>query len=225
MMAVLQIPELYVLGLVRIGGLEEATLKELVQVLPSVPISARHEELIDHLAPEIKSVTKEDLGEITRTLIGLAQARIQLELDTPEIVRLVCAAMERSSNQELRRTAEKCTAFGERLTQLLAVDSLEPLAKASIILTDHACVFLECRTRTDVRAVFGADTEALPRGAAINHMLAIAYQRDGKRETFYLALNSRDVNKLRSALNRALSKEKGLKKLLEAAKVSFLETE
>ena len=102
---------------------------------------------------------------------------------------------------------------------------MEILAKASVIVADHDCVFLQTRVLTDVRAIFGPDPEALPSGAAVTHMLAIAYQHNGNRESFYLALSSGDIAKLVDTLNRALSKEKGLKKLLEKANVPFLESE
>jgi hypothetical protein len=224
-MQTLQIPEPFVAGLVKIGQVDDAHLQKLGDALPDLPVSVHYDELVGFLSSQVKEISKEDLHEILKALIGLVQGRLQLNKRNTEIVTLVCTAMERSDNPRLAETAKKCDDFGDRLVKLLDTDSLVPLAKAADIVTDHDCVFLHATTRSDIRAVFGEEIENLPKAAAIIHMLDITYQRNERRESFYIALNSQDIATLIDALNRAISKEKGLKKMLEAANVTSLDTE
>lgn len=222
-MATLQIPEPYVAGLIKIGGLEDSALQDLTRSLPELQVSVQYDELTEVLATKVPSVPKNDLREILTALIGLAQARIQLDLPTSEIISLICDAMERSSNEELKRTGKQCVSFSDRLTGLLDLEPLGPLAKASVIVTDHNNVFISAHTLTDIRAVFGKNPEAKPVAAAITHTLAIAHQHNGKRENFYVALDSDDVQALIDILGRALAKAKGLNKLLDDAGVRSLD--
>jgi len=224
-MPILQIPEPYVGGLIKIGDLEEESLKELLQALGELTISAPQDELIADLTGKVKSIEKNALEEIISALIGLFQAQIQLEITRPELVSLICSTMVRSSNAELKRIAQKCESFGDRLAELLKAGPLEPLAKASINMADHDCIFLESRVLTDIRAVFGEDPDASPLGATITHMLTVAYLRNRRRESFYLALNSKDLDKLAETIKRAKSKEKSLEKLLGKAGTPLLDSE
>ncbi len=221
----LEIPKPYQDGLVKIGALKDQLIQELVQALPDVPVSVELDEIAEILNPQVKSISKQDLKEMMRTLIGLTHARQQLDVTPDDMVPLICNAMERSTNEDLKRTGEECENFSERLTRLLKVNSLELLAKAVGITTDHDCVFLGAHVLTDSRPIFGTDTESLPEAAAIIHTLSISYHKNGKRKGIYVAMSSKDVEALISTLKRAISKEKGLRKLLDAAKVPFLKTE
>jgi len=226
-MAWLQIPEPYVAGLIKIGELDDGTLQELSQALPSAPFSIQQDELTNFLSAKIAALPKESLGQIVRTLIGVAQAGIQLNLSTSEVVPLICSAMEQSTIPELKRTALECDGFGRRLVDLLKINMLADLAKAPIVISDHDHVFIKARILSDIRGIFASDAEAdaLPRAAAINHMLNIEHEHHGNKENFYVSMDLGDMEALIETLDRARSKAKGLTKLLEAAKVPLITSE
>lgn len=224
-MLTLQVPEQFVVGLIAIGSLKDTALLELTRELPHISVAIEPDEIVRLLSSKVKSISKKDLREVLKTLIGITQVKKQLDIATSEIVPLICNAMSRSTNENLKHAGEKCENFSDRLVQLLNADSIELLAKAAGIVTDYDCVFLRADILSDVRAIFGPDTESLPKSAAIIHTLSVAYRQNGESKNFYVAMSSKDLETLINTLNRAVSKEKGLKKVLDAANVPFLKTE
>jgi hypothetical protein len=218
----LQIPQSYEAALAGIKDMDEGTLKQLIDVLGRVSPTFRHKDLIDCVAPQITAIPETDLDEILEVIISLYGARGRLDVSVSELAGHVCNAMEQSDNEELRLLGKDCDAFKDRLTRLLSIESLVYPAKAAGVVSDHDRVFVHSRTSTDLRAIFGSHAEDMPKGAAIIHVLNIVYQHEKGAENFYVAMDSEDIQSLISALQRALSKEIGLKKLLEAAKVQHV---
>jgi len=224
-MARIQIPAHYERGLIKLRRLGEKSLQELLTALADTPPMFEARALSGELAPRISSIPEADLDEIVETLISLYRAQAYLDLSTSELAEYVCEAMSQSENQDLKLDGEECDIFQERLTKLFAIESLTYPAKVSEVVSDHDRFFVRARVLTDVRGIFGPDPEDLPKGAAIVHVLNIAYQQGRRGEKFYVAMDSQDIESLISALQRALAKEKGLKKLLDAAKVRYVRPE
>lgn len=221
-MAALKIPEQHISGLIKLRTLDEKVLQELMKVLASAPLLLRPQELVDYIGAKIESKEEPDLNNLVETLIGLSFAQIQMELSKSEFVDRVCDAMRQSKNEHLKLVGEECDDFANRLYKLLSIEALTYPAKAAGVMADHDHVFVHSRILTDIRAIFGSDTEASPTGVVIVHMLNIGYQHAGKRDSFYVAMDSEDIEALISTLQRALSKTRGLKKLLNQTDVACL---
>lgn len=224
-MAMLRIPSQFETGLNKIRELKEESLQKLIEVLNHCTSGSSYTEVVTFVKNEGIDVPESDLHHILRMLISLGQTRARVDVESKEIAGLVCDAMSESENELLRLAGEECDIFKDRLTRLLEIECLEYLAKVRGVVSDHDHVFIRARTLTDIRAVFGKDTEVLPHGAAIIHTLNIAYQKGNKSKNFHVAMDERDIHSLIKTLQRALSKTKGLNALIEAAGVSRVDTE
>jgi hypothetical protein len=221
----LQIPKRHERGLIKLRKLDEASFKEFLALSARVgPVFDRY-ELAAVLKPGINSIPEEDVEDIVETLISLFRVRTSLDLTPSELADSVCEAMTRTANEDLKLGGEECDLFRDRLTRCLAIESFSYPAKVSEVLSDYDNVFVRARVLTDLRAIFGPDPEDSPKGAAIVHLLGISYQHGARGERFFLAMDSQDVESLISTLRRALAKEKGLRKLLDAAEVAHVDPE
>lgn len=224
-MARLRIPPQYESGLIKIGKLREVSFRELIDLLATTPATLQHRELVEQLNNNIEALSKDDLGDILGTLVSLSRTQILTELTMPKVAEYVCEAMEESQNEELRQSAKECEDLKSRLIALLNIESVACLGKAVQVISDHDKVFISARTLSDIRPVFGTNLEDVPKGAAIIHSLTIDYQHRRRRDTFCVAMDCEDIEALIATLSRAISKAKGMKKLLLESNVSFLNPE
>jgi hypothetical protein len=225
MMTALQIPQQHAAGLIKIRTLGEAHLNELIAALETAPPVLQRKELTALLASKTSGSTEAELDQILGTLIGMLSTLFQFDLSSAEFAERVCRAMEESENEALRISRKECDSFKHRLVKLLDLEPLLYPAKAFNVLYDHDRVFVHARAVTDVRAVFGSDTEVPPKAAAIVHMLNITCQRGDGEENVYVALDSQDVESLITTLQRALSKTRSLKEFLSRAGITYLNPE
>lgn len=219
-MAKLRIPRGAETGLIKLKALDEESFQRLLSVLGEIPPVFQQEHLVACVTQEMSSVPKADLDDILETVLSLYGAQTRLDVSMTELAGHICTAMEESDTEQLRLAGRQCDDFKARLMSLLSIDSLTYPAKAAGLATDYERIFVYGRIVTDMRAVFGPDTEDLPRGAAIVHVLNMTYQQSGEIKNFHIAMDSEDVESLITTLQRAQSKEKGLKKLLAAAEVT-----
>lgn len=222
-MVVLRIPDQDVNGLKKIRELSEKIVKELIGALLEAPPVMDRKELTQFLAAKVSNISEADLEEIVRVLIAMSSARLLLDWPLSEFTERVCQAIEQVHKEELKFTEKTRESFRGRLTRLLNHESLVLPAKANNIMLDHERVYIRARTLTDVRAIFGSDTEKPPKAAAIIHMLNVSFRRGNKEENFYVAMNSEDVESLIVTLQRALSKSGTLKKTLDTANILNIE--
>jgi hypothetical protein len=219
----LHIPQQHERGLVLLKQLPEESFHELVDALAKSSPVFDPGALIRHLASSVKTIQGGDLNDVIETVVSLLRVQSYLDLSTTDLVKSLCETMTKSNREHLKLSGEECDIFQERLSTLFAIESLTYPAKTSEITSDHDHIFVRARVVSDIRTIFGPDTEQLPKGAAIIHMLSIAYHQSGQTEKFYVAMDAQDIRSFISVLQRALSKEANLKKLLDVAKIIHIE--
>lgn len=96
-----------------------------------------------------------------------------------------------------------------RLEKLLTARPLQDSAKALVLLHEQPQVFQDCRIITDLRPLFG-DNDTELRAFTVTHQLRIGYDTPSESSDFYVALEADDLRRLRSAIDRALSKQTSL---------------
>ncbi len=224
-MARLRIPQPYEDGLIKLRCLQEDSVRELMTALAETSPVFEPQKLVDSLAPKVSTIPEADIRQILETLMSLFRAQTYLDLSTAELAEYVCGAMQESENESLRLRDEECAPFQKRLSDFFAIESLTYPAKVTGVVSDHDHVFVNARVLTDLRPIFGPKVEEPPKGAAIVHMLNIAYQQGRKREKVYIALDGQDIRTLISTLQRALSKEESLKQFLDATAVAYVKPE
>jgi hypothetical protein len=82
---------------------------------------------------------------------------------------------------------------------------------------------LKVRLVTDIRPVFSDNVAEIPKVSLLIHMLNLTVRDGDSQRHLTVAMDSSDLQALKSALDRAELKEKTLKKLLDLAHLHCLE--
>lgn len=222
-MAVLRVPKQYEAGLTQILSLSEESAQELVSALESTPITLYRKDILASATSKIKSISPDKVQEIIDVLIGLYVGRAETGISLQEFVEDASSSVERSGQVPLSDQNRK--QFQQRLFTLLNINSLAVASKAIGVLFENEHNLTSARVVTDIRPVFGESTSSPPAAAIIVHMLKIHYLQNGQHKEFFVALDTKDVQKMITVLERAKSKAESLRSLVEAAKVPYLEPE
>ncbi len=128
--------------------------------------------------------------------------------------------------EEVDFSEEEKVRLVSRLTELLEIEkSVGITSKASDVLTEHEHLFCGVRILTDIRPIFQDDLSSAPSEAVIIHTLKIAYHQDREHKEFYVAMDAGDIQKLKSAIERAELKDNSAKAMLDKADVLYLGVE
>lgn len=224
-MAKLMIPKENEEGLKKLALLDDDSVQELVSALREVLPVLYSAALASKAASAVDTIPRRDVDDIVGVLLPLYLLREHHEVSTPEIAEDVCQAMDQSGNEELRLSGKDRERFKDHLIELLEVESVRVGAKALEMLFENQRSFLGARIVTEVRPIFGSNTEDTPAGALIVHMLKITYREQGQTKDFFVALDTTDVDALNKVLDRADTKAESLKALLERTRVSYIDPE
>lgn len=219
------IPKQHQDGLVRLLRLSEEEARKLRDVIKEMPASIKTSSIKSRVRSEFDALSPEQADSIANALVSLYSLRNYLDLPIPDFTDQLVEAMNQSGNEALTVPKDKTEQFEMQMASLLDSDPLTVTAKAPDVWFEHKHAFCSARILTDIRPIFGADVEELPLAAGIVHNLKITYHIENRTEDFYVALDSGDVLTLREVLDRADAKFETLKSILDAAKVSFLDSE
>ncbi len=218
-MAELAIPAQFRSGLEKLKSLDEKSLRILSDVLLSEKPALFRDELAEHVASKLANLSPDEVKEIVNTLLGFCWGKESLGYTTVDFVEQLVA-------QTFAEGDPKRDLFQHYLPRLLQTESLIVTSKAFDILTEHQRTIHDLRIITDLRPIFkeGFDEEpgSMPAAAVITHTLKISYHAGREVEEFFVALDDQDIDLLRSLMDRAESKERSLRGILEATKIPFI---
>lgn len=221
----LRIPKADEAGLQKLAALDEDSMRGLVAALGKVSPILSRAELAPKIASEVDTIPRSDIDNIVEILLPLYLLQERHDRSVSEIAEDVCRAMDRSDNENLKFSGNKRQRFKGRLIELLGIEAVRVGAKALEMLFENQRSFLNARIVTEVRPIFGSNPEDTPAGALIVHMLKITYREQGEDREFFVALDTTDVGKLSSVLDRADAKAGSLKTYLERTPVSYIHPE
>jgi hypothetical protein len=138
----------------------------------------------------------------------------------------ICDAAEATGDASLKPKDGNWDDFKAFLCKILSLEkTLGISSKAQEIMLEHGHIFCRARIVTDLRPVFGSRVEGGPIAGIIVHSLKLTYHESGNPDTkdTYLALDHKDMEKLRELLVRASRKEKSLKATAKKGGVNVLE--
>lgn len=197
-----------------LDGLEQA-LSEVVPTLDA-------ENLISQLRREQSLADIPDLEEIISSLLSIAGTGYSAGVSTDEILDAVIASIKDDDVVDLSEPDAEI--LKGRLARLAKSKSIELLAKATELLQANERTFLSARIVSDLRMVCTGD-DATVAAAVIVHQLAITANRNRRRETTHIVLDSLDLEGLKAVVARAEKKDKALREYANASGTPILSPE
>ena len=126
------------------------------------------------------------------------------------------AAAQVASSQKLEDASGNAEEFSDRLYQLSDTTSMRLQGKASVIGYEYSSVLLDARIFTDMRPIFGGDTDNEPEGVILSHTLKLEYIDSAtSHNSIYIALDNNDLGTLIDCLERANEKSATLESILD----------
>lgn len=221
----LRVPREYEGGLAKIRDLSDESAQELLAALKQVPATYDQSALSSAVAEKVDTIAASDVNEIVPALLSLYAYRDYSQSAISDVAESMVQAMLESESERLRLLPEDRDFFTKRLSELLSVEPLNRVVRASILLHENEHSLRDARILTDIRPVFETENpDAPPRGAVILHTLKISYRADNTVKEFFVALDTDDVRKLLDQLERADAKAESLKSILKTAQVPYIDT-
>jgi hypothetical protein len=212
-LAILSIPQEDRAGLTALRKMTEETFAAAIIELERSPDST----------PALPGFRPEDAETFKSAIDTMYTVRAYSEVSLEEFVADVCEALRVEGDLSPLEEPK----YRERLLRILNIDALIVAAKATLLQNEHEHDFCSARILTDARPIYGDDPTAVPSAMIICHTLKLSYHQGtgGKLQEIYLSLGSRDLEELRTILDRAEAKARSLRAVIDASKVRFIDTQ
>jgi hypothetical protein len=223
-MASFTIPKKRYNALVKLFSLPNELFQSLIANLQGAPFTFDLRSSLRSAISSLQDIQSEDVPDIIDALLSLYINRSGSDKSTTEYINEFSEAARESTSEGLRRIAESTEDIPARLTDIFKVSSVLLAAKASSVMYEYDHIFYKARVLTDVRPVFGegaAEAQAL----MIIHNLRIHYHQGDVHQDFFVALDSKDIQKLIDLLERAKAKAETLKSMLASTNIPYIEPE
>ena len=212
----MKVPERHRVGLEELSRLPDESIGPLVSALRELPLKPfSRARLLEVIKKSIADVEDVKVEELVDALGALYMVLASTELTASELVPDVVDAL----SVETALDPTQLDRLALRLLELLSIDRLGLIAKASSLLSDYEHDLCQARIFTDIRPVFGESVDESPAAAVIVHTLRIKYHRGGQIEDFYVSMDSADLGVLKDLIERAESKTEAMKAVLHKADI------
>ena len=191
-------------ALAAVDGSTGTSLVDVIQRVPEpVSVTALEEEFRRAGLPA-------DTGELLTALMSMERTRASHGWDVADLAKAV------ASSSELNVPEDRRSAFSELLLAILGQPVLRRAAKARGLARAHERILHTSRVLTDWRPVYDDDVSAVPPAAVLVHQLELTVHSSvGETQVIYVSLGDDDLGKLRSDIDRALSKSTSLQGFAE----------
>jgi hypothetical protein len=219
------IPEEYELGFAKLIALDDSVMEQLLEALSEAPMVLRPTSLASKLTERLSgSIEGDDMEDIVQALVSLYYIGEDFE-HKEQFAEEIVEAIEDSDSEILNLPKEDRDRFKQQLIKFLDIDSLRIASKAVFLLHEYERVFCDARVMTDIRPIFGSSPDEPPKAALIIHTLKLNYHDATGLKEFYVAMDSDEMDELMYVLDRADSKAKSLRAVLDAAKLSRVDAD
>jgi hypothetical protein len=205
-----------------LADLSEEDFRSLEEAIREAQPTIMPPEFAEFVAPKV-TLTLEMVKGIIEMLTGLIYVRDSDQLTTSAVIEDAIFALHNSQGGS-ESLKGKDAILRRRLLALLNLENpLGVITKASQLWVEREPFIRSLRILSDIRPIFGSDAEEGVLAAMIVNTLLIEYTEQNQRRSLSLALDSSDINSLRTALDRAEDKVRALSELLRSASVHLLE--
>ena len=220
----LHIPKEEIPAVVKICGLPEELLEELVGALQAAPITPVPGEMAAHVSKHVSGIAAKDLSQILDTLYTLYHIREFSEVSPERFLKDLLEGIREIDAPDLPSTRKEVAKTRDRFKKLLNLDTINMPSKAIGLQRDGERLYCRAKILSDIRPVFTDDPNAPPAAAVITHTLKLSYHHPKEHDEFFVVLDSEDLLELKRTVDRAISKSKSIHALLEQVKLPDLGT-
>lgn len=205
------LPEALVKGLREIAALPDETFSNFLTFLEAIPIEIKQGEIFHYVETDFNEAVISAAFSVVMSRVG---SRVSVEQFVARLIDGISPSAQLDHAQ--------LPALRSRVAEILNIKSLDLVARAQNVLIEHSQIFSTARIVSDLRPVFGDQISFDPLGVVIVHMLNISYRNAGRRETFAVALDEKDIDDLMDVLQRAKDKGVTLKRIVESTSIPYI---
>jgi hypothetical protein len=181
------------------------------------------QELARQVGPKV-DIPEEKLRGVFAMLGSLYVTREHHGLSIDGLVADIKARVTEERLGGLEPDSDRANAFADRIKSFLSLDRVVGVtARAANVMVQHKNPFRSARILSDVRPVFVDDGKLEPAAGLIIHNLQVLTSTDQQTVSFYAALDSQDLLKLKNVIERAILKEEELRRTIEAAGMFYID--
>jgi hypothetical protein len=209
-----------------LATMPDDAFSQLAAALSQLPESLEPDSAPTRIAGQVTSLDPADTKAIVESLLTMYVISDRLGVDVPTFVDSIRRSIDESTELADFEPREKDQLLS-RLAILLRYDEGIGLSSKALGLSgEYGNLFVRSRILTDMRPVFGSNLVAGPQGAIISHTLHIeCHQADGEHTSFFITMDSSDLDDLREQLDRAVQKETALRAMLKSTQVRLFSDE
>jgi hypothetical protein len=204
----LTIPRQHIEPLKALADLPDDTFEQLLKEIESEKPVQDRSTLIQQVTSGLGDRSK--ARRLVNTLVSLYNVGTYREWDL-----VVLAPAVANSPQLHDLTDPQRAKLTERIQRLFSNRTVATISSAGRIIFDHERVFHRARVLTDIRPVFTTDDD-VPSGAVLVYTLRVDSHKLGRDESLSFAMDDRDLERLKQAVDRAVDERAGVKRLLES---------
>jgi len=210
----LQIPKQHVPAILKIRGLSDASVNQLIDALDSSPFTSAADEMAKRISGRVPDVQPRDLKAIVDTIYALHYVREFSDVKTSKFLGDLVQAVRDESESKSALVPAEAAHLRDRFKRLLEIENIRLLSKALKLQRDGERLYCEAKILSDIRAVFHDDVSSKPAGAVLSHTLKLGYHEGREHKEFFVVLESADLDTLKEVIERAHAKAKTLRALL-----------
>jgi hypothetical protein len=219
---IIRVPKSHQGPLARLLALSESDFVSLRRALENLPPSLSLEDLAKKVASET-GIDSDDSYGMLRVLASLYSARDSGGMELTRFLEDVLEAAEATGAPGLSGDGLDRARAKRYLKELLSLHkTLGISSKAFDVFSEHQNLFCNARILTDVRPVFSDDVKSEPEAFVVSHTLRISYHEGDELKAVFLALDSSELRDLSRTIDRALSKQRTLERLMKNSQLSVL---
>lgn len=214
------IPENMLVGLKALLELDIKDLETMEKVVSSETQSATPANLVDAILEQPPASSFNTIRHALTALVSLQIAKDSWAQDDPKFLDTIFEPMKTSGDFAHERIA-LVKATIERIQGCKG--PLPTTAKAFELLRAQPVMLQDMRIFSDIRTVFGADESLKPPLSVLFHTLRMECATSDGNQTFYFAATDGVLAALKSAIERAETKSKVLREVMNATGIECLE--
>lgn len=219
-MAKFQITSTLQPGFKSILELTEEEVNNLIESCASTPIGASPVTF----SKQLRKLTHiSGINSIARTLFALVGI-LTIENSSDEELALDLADSYNASLDDGLKE-DKLEELKTKLISLFSALTTQKLTfKAHSLLTNNDKSYTDAQILSDIRLIFEDDLHTSKRNAVIVHQLKLDFKSDENKKNFFISLDTLDLMKLKSQIERALEKDRLIRQDYKDT-ITFIEIE